>query len=311
MSSHTILVTQDYSVADMGQTMSSEDDFSGRLGQIPSTRPTGISLFRPRGTGIVPQPPEPPVLEVYTPPALPQQTPDRMWESLGFASLDREKLAGNGLFADAAQNPATAAFDILRTRLLQAMAERGWKRIAITSPTHGCGKSLVAANLALSLARLSSCRTVLMDLELRQPDLATLFGQSVGPLRDMLTGAQPLEAHLRRVGRNLALALNGAPVRAAAETLLDPRTEDTLGAIINQLDPDVMVIDMPPALGNDDVISMLPRLDAVLLVADGTRTTAEDIRACERLFEGRVPLMGVVLNRAKDSTARRYRYGKK
>lgn len=72
-----------------------------------------------------------------------------------------------------------------------------------------------------------------------------------------------------------------------------------------------MVIDMPPALGNDDVISMLPRLDAVLLVADGTRTTAEDIRACERLFEGRVPLMGVVLNRAKDSTARRYRYGKK
>ena len=45
-------------------------------------------------------------------------------------------------------------------------------------------------------------------------------------------------------------------------------------------------------------------------MTDGTRTSPEDIRACERLFEGRLPLMGVVLNRAQDRKAAQYRYGK-
>jgi translation initiation factor IF-2 len=51
-------------------------------------------------------------------------------------------------------------------------------------------------------------------------------------------------------------------------------------------------------------------LETVLLVADGTKTTAEDLRACERLFEGRIPLMGVVLNRAQERAAQRRGYGK-
>jgi protein-tyrosine kinase len=45
-------------------------------------------------------------------------------------------------------------------------------------------------------------------------------------------------------------------------------------------------------------------------VADGTKSTAEDLRACERLFEGRIPLMGVVLNRAQERAAQRHGYGK-
>ena len=43
---------------------------------------------------------------------------------------------------------------------------------------------------------------------------------------------------------------------------------------------------------------------------DGNALSAEEIRACERLLEGRIPLMGVVLNRAQDFSAGRYRYAK-
>ena len=236
--------------------------------------------------------------------------PAKVWDSLGKTRLDPDFLAGNGVFALAEQNPVTAQFDILRTRVLQAMQERGWKRIAVTSPTHGCGKSLVAANLALALARLPGCRTVLMDLELRHPDLARLFGMQCGPLQEVLTCEQPLESHLRRVGERLALALNGEPVSSGSETLLDPRCASTLRAVVEHLEPSAVVIDLPHALGNDDVIAVMPQVDCVLLVADATRTTADDVRACERLFEGRLPLMGVVLNRADDMHRRRYRYGK-
>lgn len=236
---------------------------------------------------------------------------DRVWDSLTAVTLSAPHLARNGLFPRSSDDPASVAFDILRTRILQALQERGWNRIAITSPTHGCGKSFVAANLAFSLARRMGSRTLLVDLELRTPGLAPLLGLTeVGALEDLLTDRQPLEAHVLRAGRNLALALNGAPVRAASELLQEDSCAAALSSMLEQLDPEVALFDLPPVLVGDDVLALLPQVDAVLLVSDGTRTTAEDIRACERLFEGRVPLLGVVLNRAQDRNRSRYRYGK-
>jgi protein-tyrosine kinase len=239
------------------------------------------------------------VPQVFTP--IP---PSRVWDSISPITLDGNRLSGNGLFPVANSNPAVSVFDMLRTRLLQALREKGWQRIAITSPTHGCGKSFVAANLALSLARLPATRTILMDLELRRPHLAGIFGLAdAAPLREFLSGEQPLESHFRRYGKNLGLALNSEPVEDPATVLQDPDTAMALDAMIQQLQPDAVIYDLPPALVSDDVMSMIPQIDAVLMVVDGTRTTAEEIKATERMLEGHVPLMGVVLNRAQDRRA--------
>lgn len=274
----------------------------------------GVSLFRPGRA-----PARRPVTldqvtgrEIFTMP-LPAIifNPAKVWESLAPVSLDDAHLAGNGLFPSASGDPAAVAFDVLRTRLLQGLADRGWRRIAITSPTHGCGKSFVATNLALSLARRPDSRTVLIDLDLRRPQLAGLLGlRDVGPLRDYLSGDQPMESQFFRVGRSLALGLNGVAVPNASEVLHAPETGPALLAAADHLDPQVVLLDAPPALVNDDVMALAPHIDAVLLVTDATRTSPEDIRACERLFTGRVPLMGVVLNRARDRMVGRYRYGK-
>lgn len=232
--------------------------------------------------------------------------PARVWESLGGIRPDAAFLAGNGLFAESEQQPAAQIFDMLRTRVLQAMAKHGWTRLAVTSPTAGCGKSLVAANLALALSRLPSCRTVLMDLDLRAPALAGLFGiDAPGALVDFLMGEQPMESQFRRFGRNLALAPNGTPVPRAAEVIQDPEFARALEALRDYLQPDVIVLDTPPALAFDDVLSLAGQVDAVLLVTDGTATTPDEIAQTERLFEGRIPILGVVLNRAQDRALRR------
>ena len=235
--------------------------------------------------------------------------PARVWESLSPVVLQADHLIGNGLFPNVASDPAATAFDILRTRLLGGLAEKHWRRVAVTAPTHGCGTSLIAANLALSLARRPESRTVLMDFDLLHPGLARLLGvDGVHPLAEFLSGEQPLEAMFHRVDRNLALGLNSEPVPDAAARLLNPDTASAMAALIDQLDPDVVLYDLPPALTSDAVMAMAPNLDCVLLVCDGTRTSPEDIRACERLFAGRLPLMAVVLNRAQDRRPRRYRY---
>lgn len=272
------------------------------------------SLFRPGRT--VAHPPMTLDLvkgrEIFTAPLTPLRlNPAKVWESLTPVQLSAEKLAGNGLFPLPSNQPAALAIDQLRSKLLHGLAARGWKRIAVTSPTHGCGKSFVATNLALSLARRPGSRTALIDLDLRQPHLADLLGiADAHDLGDFLSGAQPLESVFRRFGRTLALGVNGAPVGMAAEALHSPDTAETLAAMVEQLDPEVVLYDMPPALGTDDVLAMTPSLDAVLLVVDGTKTSPDEVRACERLFEGRIPLLGVVLNRTQDRAAQRHIYGK-
>ena len=288
----------------------SGDKSDGR--NIP--RGSVASLFRPGRT--VTQPPITLDLvkgrEIFTAPLTPMRVnPAKVWESLSPVQLLSEKLVGNGLFPIPSNQPAAIAIDQLRSKLLHGLSTQGWRRIAVTSPTHGCGKSFVATNLALSLSRRAGSRTALIDMDLRCPRLADLLGVAEAPdLIDYLTGEQPLESVFFRHGRTLALGMNGAAVDMAAETLHSPDTAIALSAMVEQLDPEVVLYDMPPALGTDDALALAPSLDAVLLIVDGTKTTPDEVRACERLFEGRLPLLGVVLNRAQDRAARRHTYGK-
>ena len=52
--------------------------------------------------------------------------------------------------------------------------------------------------------------------------------------------------------------------------------------------------------------AFLPQVDGVLLVADGTRTVAEEIAACERVLDGQTQVLGVILNRARTSGSKEY-----
>lgn len=204
------------------------------------------------------------------------------------------------LISSRPSDPASKAFDQLRTRLLRALRSNSWSRIAIAAPRSSSGSTFVTANLGLSLSRLASVRAVLTDLNLRQPGLARAFDiRRSGALEPMLLGEKPIESHAFRVGENLAFVLNDTPVTAPAARLQDPTTWTVLDRMQRQLLPDVTLCDLPPILGGDEVEAVLPHVDGVLLVTDGTRTTAREIAECERLLDGHTPLLGVVLNRAE------------
>lgn len=310
MSRHNMLMQDSAWSGNMEFSAMSEDKSAGRT----TTRGAIASLFRP-GQTVSSVPVTLDLVkgrEIFTEALVPlRANPTRVWESLSPVQLSGQTLIGNGLFPMPSNQPAGLAIDQLRSKILHGLAQQGWKRIAVTSPTHGCGKSFVATNLALSLARRPTSRTALIDLDLRRPHLANLLGLQDAPdLTEFLTGEQPLESIFRRYGRTLALGLNSTPVEMAAELLHSPDSALALSAMVEQLDPEVVIYDMPPALGTDDLLAIAPSVDAVLLVVDGTKTSPEDVRACERLFEGRLPLLGVVLNRAQDRAASRHVYGK-
>jgi len=235
---------------------------------------------------------------------------DAAWAALPALTLSARQSDRGRLVSHGRHDPAHGVFDMMRTRVAQAMSERGWSRIAVTSPTKGCGKTFVAANLALSLARRRSLRIGLMDMDFRLPSLAQAFGvRDAGRLDRFLDGAAPVREHFRRLGDNLAIALNGVRSPDSAERLSDEGAGAALARAQAELGLDLMIFDLPPMLACDDFLALLPHVDCALFVAGGGVTRAEEIRRCAELIEDRTPLLGVVLNQAEDPNPERYYYG--
>lgn len=210
----------------------------------------------------------------------------------GVPAFDRESVTG-------------AAMDRLRTQLTRVLTEKGWRRIGVLSAHRQAGRSFVATALAVSLARLETLRVMLVDADIESPGLADLLNlRAPGAFDTLLSGDASPESGLLRVGNSLVLALNAAPIPQATERLLSPEAILAMRAMIECVAPDVVIHDLPPLINDTLTQALLSQMDAVLLVADATRTTAEDILACERLLEGQAPLLGVVLNKSEDRPPR-------
>ncbi len=86
------------------------------------------------------------------------------------------RVARNNRLTAIKQGKQSGSYDLLRSRALRLMQENQWSSVAITSPNKTCGKTTVSANLALSLARQSDLRVLLLDMDMRRPAMHKIFG---------------------------------------------------------------------------------------------------------------------------------------
>ncbi len=239
-----------------------------------------------------------------------------VWNNLLTIPVDEAALERNLVITASRRDPAHAAFDVLRTRLVQALSDNGWNRVGITSPTRDCGKTFTAVNLAITLSRYDNCRTVLLDMDMRNPSVGKALGTSVSAsVGDYLRGAMPSEAYLRRMGQNtlniganLAIGLNTRVEPYAAELFQQPKTAEVLARMEEELNPDVVLFDLPPAMAQDDVIAFRPQFDCILMVVGGGTTTASEVREMVRRLGESKPIVGVVLNKAEGDGVDSYSY---
>lgn len=244
-----------------------------------------------------------------------ERAPDT-WDRLGSIPVKEAHLEEHRVISASRHNPAHVAFDVLRTRLVQGLAEKGWRRVVITSPTKDCGKTFISTNLAISLSRQERLRTVLMDLDLRNPSVAPLLGvEDPGTMGDFLRGNVPVSSQFKRMGQNMlkigsnvAFGLNGTREPFASEMLGSAATSDAIQQMEAELAPDVVIYDMPPALYHDDVMAFREHYDGVLLVVGGGTTKANEVRELKRRFGEDKPLLGVILNKAEGLSISHYSY---
>ena len=196
--------------------------------------------------------------------------------------------------------PASAAFDVLRTKLLHQARAQGWRRIAITSPGSACGKSTIALNLAFGLSRQAELRVILAEADLRRPTLARTLGirAAEGTAEVLEGGAEPGAVMLRHRA-NLGILTAPGPRRSPAELLGSPRAGAALEALEAAYQPTLTIFDMPPMIAGDDVMAFMGQMDAALIVAAAGSTSIKEIDGCERELATRTNVMGVVLNKCR------------
>ena len=208
-------------------------------------------------------------------------------------------------------DPSHVAFNLLRTKVQKALQDNKWKSLAITSPTAGCGKTTVAINLALSLARQPHCRCALIDLDLGKSGVADSLGVSAaGSIGDYLEDQADFRDCFVRLNDNLLIGLNLHPVRNPAEKMHGSEAKGLLKKVVDTFDPDVVVFDLPPMLATDEAIAFLPQVEASLLVIAAGATTAPQIEECERHLKNKEGYLGVVLNKSAEKQMAYYHRSK-
>jgi protein-tyrosine kinase len=225
---------------------------------------------------------------------------DELWAALRRAELDRRRARRGRIVTFARSSPEHASFDVLRTKLLRSLRLNNWTTVAITSPEPGCGKSVVALNLAFSMANLQNCRVVLLDLDFRRPQVSAILDPHMArPTAAFLGGKTPVESAFVRYGSNLAVSAGRNGISFPAELLQSDSARAAMIEIRERLCPDVVLLDLPPILGSDDVLAFLPNVDCTLLVVGAGLTTAAQVRRCEQELANETNLLGMVLNKCQ------------
>lgn len=169
---------------------------------------------------------------------------------------------------------------LLRLRVEKELKKREKKVLLVSSAIPGEGKTTVAANLAIALAR-SGKKTLLLDCDLRNPSVGKVFGQrNAEGLAEYLQGkASEKEIFQRPIEEiQLVVVYGGKSTGEAAELLSRQEAMEFVDTAKEEFDN--IIIDTPPCSMMADAMEAAVMADCALL------TIRQDYAPKDRILEG-------------------------
>lgn len=206
------------------------------------------------------------------------------------------------VMVQAPRSAAAEAYRTLSTNIQFSSLDRDVRTLLVTSVGPNEGKSVVLANLAITMAQ-SGRRVAMVDGDMRHPSLHTVFGLADQPgLTTMMLDDQ-LAAPLQPTSTpNVSLVAAGPMPPNPSELIASERFARVLATIAEQAD--VVLIDAPPVASVADASILATRVDGVLLVVDSGRTRRDTARrATEQLQRVGARILGAVLTNVKGEKA--------
>ena len=188
-----------------------------------------------------------------------------------------------------------------------AIKEIPLKKILVTSPHPGEGKSFVAANLAIILAR-TGAEVILIDADFHRSRISDLFGLDN---RKGLSNLIQSNIKGNLLKKTLYPKLNVLTCGAKPDNSLELFSSPALGNVLDTFTwtADVVLIDCPPILTLADTTFLAPLVDGVLLVIKSGLTDSKSaMEAMAILKNSNLKYLGVVLNDVSYRPKSYYKY---
>lgn len=202
------------------------------------------------------------------------------------------------------------AFRGVRTSVVYATPDHPPKTFLVTSLQQQDGKTSVSTNCAISLAQLGEGDVLLVDADMRHPNLHEILAVPQVPgLSDVLAGGVRVEEVVRSTRIPGLYVIPAGPVPINPTELLASRR---LGQALTSLESRFahIVFDTPPMMGISDTLVLAPRVEGVVLVLRHGRSGRSSAqRAIQMLGSIRARILGVVLNQVDVGTVRGEGYG--
>jgi len=222
---------------------------------------------------------------------------------------DRRKFAGNILDLYEGESPVSTEFRRIYSNLRYYTPGEDIKAILVTSPTLGEGKSTLASLLAIEVSQRHNKKVILIDCDLRRPNLHYLFALEQGKgLSELLQGKANFQDCLQSTPlENLKIMTSGEDIQSPSELLETPYFREVVTEARHF--SDLVIIDCAPVIPVSDPLIIGPLMDGVILVLKAGYTQREiGKRAVEILREAQVKLLGVIMNNMDEILPYYYSY---
>lgn len=203
------------------------------------------------------------------------------------------------------------AYKTARTNIAYSIIKKGCKKIAFTSSSKGEGKTVTAINVASALAQQVDTKVLVIECDLRRPQVHTAFKLSPTPgLTNFLNNECTYEDMLRdtRVN-NLKAVCYGAVPPNPSELL----ASDAMADFIKQMEKeyDYIIFDTPPIGVVIDAMPMIKTADGVVVVVKNNSTTYPQLnKTLDTLQRAGGKTLGIIINKVKPSEHKKYKkYG--
>jgi protein-tyrosine kinase len=168
--------------------------------------------------------------------------------------------------------------------------------VMVASALAGEGKTLTAANVALTLSNSYRKRVLVIDADLRRPALHQVFRiETAHGLADGLGSSGDAKIVVRQVTPTLSLLPAGRPTSDPMAGLISERMRRLVEEARELFD--WVIIDTPPLMLLPDANLMMSMADGVLLVVRAESTPYPMVKRASEAV-GRSRILGVVLNNA-------------
>ncbi|MGA1824848.1 MAG: polysaccharide biosynthesis tyrosine autokinase [bacterium] len=216
------------------------------------------------------------------------------------ANVGEDTLRNNRLMAFFDDTPFSDQYKILRTQILQIAKKEDLKTLLVTSPISDEGKSLTAANLAISFAKELHQTVLLVDGDLKAPSLHTLFDlhPSLG-LSDYLVNQKSLSDILVAPGiiEKLTVLCGRASRMNSAEILGSSRMKELVQEMKDRYKDRYIIFDSAPLLGCADTLILSEYVDGIILVVEYGNTQRYQVDKALHLLAGK-NVIGTILNKS-------------